>query len=84
MVRSQTRCLVPWNEWNSTGQATRNLPTIFTATGSAAADAASVADSRCHPVRGAARYARLYTYRPPVIIIPVNRVQIDAPSHICE
>ena len=70
--------------WKRKGQATRNFATDLTATGREAAAAASVADSRCQPVNGAARYASENTYSDPENMVPVIRVQIDAPSQMCE
>jgi hypothetical protein len=55
----------------------------LTAKGNAPNEAASDALSRCHPRRGAARYAVANTYRLPLKAEPVMRIQMDPPNHVC-
>lgn len=54
---SQVKCLKPLKEWKVNGKAMANLVATLANTGHAPKAAASDADSRCQPNRGAARYA---------------------------
>jgi len=63
--------------WNVKGIATKNFVAIFAATGHVAKAAAILADSRCHPVIGAMRYAMPKRYKLPDRAAPVIRLIPD-------
>jgi hypothetical protein len=69
--------------WKNMGKAKKLLSAIFAAAGHAATVATMLAVSRCHPVYGAARYARPNRYSEPLSVMPVMRFSDDAYQVIC-
>lgn len=65
------------------GNAKKLFSATLAATGHAATVATMDAVSRCHPVYGAARYARPNRYREPESVMPVIRFRDEAYQVIC-
>jgi hypothetical protein len=74
---------MPLKLWKVNGIAIANFVATLRATGQVANAAARLADSRCHPVTGAMRYAIPKRYKEPDKVAPVIRCRMERYHVIC-